>query len=210
MSRSERPGQPETETVYKLETGKHYPVWNNGGWRRQPLSAPFPEPGHPVPSVLGCLPPSMGAQASPPAAWPGSRLTPCPPWTSPGPWEDAARPPAFPSLLQLPPGRGALVPGVLLAPLGAPSRLLPGQACSTPPTNLRGDSPTLPPPQPGAGGGGGGCAVSPNPHLPPEPRPSPPQREARAEPGVLTPPPPRRTHTPKISSPFPSRNQIQM
>lgn len=47
------------------------------------------------------------------------------------------------------------------------------------------------PPSPSSargGGRGGGCAVSPNPHLPPEPRPSPPQREARAEPGVFTPP----------------------
>lgn len=205
MSCSECPGQPETETVYKLETGKHYPVWNNGGWRRQPLSAPFPEPGHPVPSVLGCLPPSMGAQASPPAAWPASRLTPCSPWTSPGPWEEAACPPAFPSLLQLPPGRGALVPGVLLAPLGAPSRLLPGQACSTPPTNLRGDSPTLlPPPL----SWGRGAAVqflliptfrqSRAPLLP---------RERPEQSQVCSPP---HTHTPKISSPFPSHNQIQM
>ena len=190
MSRSERPGQPETETVCKLETGKHYPVWNNGGWRRQPLSTPFPEPGHPVPSVLGCLPPSMGAQASPPAAWPGSHLTLCPPWTSPGPWEEAAPPTCLPFSPATPTREGDPGPrcaaGSPGGPLSAPPRAgLQHPTHKSPRGFPRPPSTLL---SRGLGGAAGYCAVSPNPHLPPEPRPSPPQRETRAEPGVLTPP----------------------
>ena len=146
------------QTVCKLETGKHSPVWNNGGWRRLPLSTRFPEPGHPVPSVLGCLLPPMGGPgpllglAGPPAdPWPSVDIT----WSLGG-----GRPTHLLSCLSYSPGRRDLGPGVLQAP--------PGQTCSVPlPMSPRGfPSPASTLLQ---------CR-SPNPHLPPEPHPSPPPR----------------------------------
>lgn len=172
------------QTVCKLETGKHYPGWNNGGWRRQPLSTPFPEPGHPVPSVSGWLLPPLGG----PGLTSGSLeayLTPCPPWTSFGPWEEAAPPTHLPFSPASPYGTeggrwvssGNLVPGVLLV-LGGGTWHGPPRGFPYPPSTAR------------------GCNVSPNPPFPPKPKPhtSPPHLprrpspETRAEPGVFTPP----------------------
>lgn len=116
------------QTVCKLETGKHSPVWNNGGWRRLPLSTRFPEPGHPVPSVPGCLLPPMGGLGLS-SGGPDLHLTPGLQWTSPGLWEEAAPPTCLRVSYSL--GRGDLGPGVLQAP--------PHQTCSVPlPTSPRG------------------------------------------------------------------------
>ena len=178
------------QTVCKLETGKHSPVWNNGGWRRLPLSTRFPEPGHPVPSMPGCLLPPMGGPGPllglagpPPYPWPSVDIT----WSLGG-----GRPTHLLSCLSYSPGRGDLGPGVLQAP--------PSQTCSVPlPTSPRG-FPPLPPPSSRAVLLIPTFLQNPTPPLPRHPSP-----EARAEPGVLTPP----THTPKIPSPLLSRNQIQ-
>ena len=156
------------QTVCKLETGKHSPVWNNGGWRRLPLSTRFPEPGHPVPSVLGCLLPPMGGPGPllglagpPPDPWPSVDIT----WSLGG-----GRPTHLLSCLSYSPGRGDLGPGVLQAP--------PGQTCSVPlPMSPRGfPSPASTLLQ---------CSY-PNPHLPPEPHPSPPPRPELSQ--VCSPP----------------------
>lgn len=115
------------QTVCKLETGKHSPVWNNGGWRRLPLSTRFPEPGHPVPSVPGCLLPPLGGLGLS-SGWPGLRL-PRPSvditWSLGGGW-----PTHLPSGLSYSPGRGTwaqvcfrLLP---IRPVAAPSPLSQG------------------------------------------------------------------------------------
>lgn len=146
---------------------------------------------HPFPRTLASCPQHAGLS---PATHGGLGLTwgwpvppnPLPRWLSLGPWEEVASPtcppfsPAAPML-----GSGDLVPGVLLAALGAG-----GPPC----LGLQGDSPTFPPPS-----AAGACAVSPNPPLPPEAHPSLvslPQAELSQ---VCSPP---RRHTPLKSPPL--------
>lgn len=155
---------------------------------------------HPLPRTRASCPQRAGLAPATPggpgltSGWLGSRLTPCPPWTSLGPWEEAAPPTHLPFSPAAPTGaeggrrvsRGNLVPGVLLAPLGG----LPHG------TSLPGDSPTLPLPSTARG-----CDVSPNPPFPPEPHPSPdapPQRPERSGARCVHP----SIHTPLKSPPL--------
>lgn len=161
------------QTVCKLETGKHSPVWNNGGWRRLPLSTRFPEPGHPVPSVPGCLLPPMGGLGLS-SGGPDLHLTPGLQWTSPGLWEEAAPPTCLPVSCSL--GRG---PWAQVC-----CRLLPIRPVASPSPHLPGDSPTLPPPSSSAV-----LLIPPSARAPPLPSPPlTPLPQARAS-QVYSPPP---------------------
>lgn len=155
----------------------NYPVWNNGGWRRQPLSTPSQNPGilSPARWAVSCHPwrPRPHSLPSVDITWSlgGGCLTClpclllCSPHRSGDTWSQVCcwhPPPREPSLRSSQDSPTA--PHIVLASEGIPLLSL-----------------HHPPP--------GGCAVSPNPpfrQTPPLPRgPSP---EARAEPGVLTPP----------------------
>lgn len=139
---------------------------------------------HPFPRTLASCPLHAGLSLS--TLGPGPYLSwPVPPnrlprWYRLAPREEVASPtcppfsPAAPGL-----GGGDLVPGVLLAALGA--------VCP-PCLSLRGDSPTFPPPSAARA-----CAVSPNPQLPPEAHPSL-ESLPQAELSQVCSPPRRHTH----------------